>query len=142
MQLGAGFTGAGPLISGYGGLSFDQRIKGYFGGGLGFGNDADINYKYIFLDGIGSFNLRSVNRFFYFNALAGVSFAGDLINKFPNEVNTNQFSFNYGVLGGFEAEFYVSRNFAFVLTGTQRYYLRQEFGNWRYQVVAGVRIIL
>ncbi len=141
-QIGAGFSGAGPLLSGYGGLAFDPKIKGLFGGGIGIGNDADINYTYTFLDGMGSFNLYSANRFFYFNGLAGVSFAGDFINKFPNDKNTNQFSFNYGVIGGCEAEFYASRNLIFVITGTQRYYVRNEFGNWRYQATVSLRIIL
>lgn len=141
-QLGLGFRGAGPNASVYGGMSFSPNIKGMVGGGLGLGKTADINYKYIFVDGIGSFTARSVNRIFYLNVQAGISFNGDLINDFETQNYNKQFSFNYGVLGGLEAEFQATRNLEFVLSANQRYYIKKDFGNWRYQLGAALRINL
>jgi hypothetical protein len=138
-QAGLGFRGAGPNVSAYGGMTFSPTIKGMVGGGAGLGKQADINYKYFFLDGIGSFTTKSVNRLFYFNLQAGLSLNGDLINAFETENYDKKFSFNYGVLGGIEAEFQATRNLEFVLSANQRYYIKKDFGNWRYHVTAAMR---
>lgn len=138
-QAGVGFRGPGPLIAAYGGMTFSTNVKGMVGGGIGFGKQADINYKYIFLDGIGSFNFYSANRIFFLNGQAGVSFNGDIKNEFESLQYDKNFSMNYGVLVGLEAEFYATRNLLFVLSGNERYYIKKDFGNWRYQLGASIR---
>jgi hypothetical protein len=141
VQAGIGFRGPGPLISLYGGMTINPTIKGAVGGGFGFGKVADLRYKYMFVDGIGSFGMKSVNRIFYLNALAGISFNGDLINDFETEKIDKRFKMNYGVIVGIEAEFHATRKLLFVLSGQQRYYVKKSnFGDWRYQVTAGIRI--
>lgn len=138
-QLGVGFTDGGIMVNAYYVKTFDQKIKAQFGGGLVFGKFSDIDYKSLFLDGVGSYTL-SGNRLVSLNALAGISFVGDYINSFPSEGYNKQFSFNYGVLGGLEAEFIATRKLSFILSGTQRYYIKKDFGRFRYQVGAGLRI--
>lgn len=140
-QVGVGFTDAGLMINAYYIKSFDQKIRAQFGGGLIFGKFADINYRSLFVDGIGSYTL-SGNRFVSLNALAGISFVGDFINEFESAEYNKQFSFNYGVLGGLEAEFIASRRLSFVLSGTGRYYIKSDFGRMRSQISAGIRISL
>lgn len=138
-QAGLGFRGAGPLVSAYGGMTFSTNVKGMVGGGLGIGKQADIDYKFAFLDGIGSFSLYSVNRTFFINAQAGVSFNADMKNEFESIGYSKNFSLNYGVLGGLETEFYATRNLLFVLSANERYYIKKDFGNWRYQLGAAIR---
>jgi hypothetical protein len=140
-QLGIGFTDAGFMLNAYYVKTFDQKVKAGFGGGLVFGKVSDISYKSIFVDGLGSYSLYS-NRLASLNAVAGISFVGDIINKFQSDVYARQFSFNYGVLGGMESEFTVNRSISFVLSANQRYYVREQFGNWRYQIGAAIRISL
>lgn len=138
-QIGVGFTDAGLMVNGYYVKAFDQKIKAQFGGGLIFGNVADVSYKSLFLDGIGTYSLSN-SRLVSVSALVGISFVGDFINEFKSAEYDKQFSFNYGVLGGLEAEFVASRRLSFVLTGTGRYYIKRDFGRLRSQVSAGVRI--
>ncbi len=138
-QIGVGFTDAGLMINAYYVKAFDQRIKAQFGGGLIFGKVADISYKSLFLDGIGTYSLSN-SRLVSVNALLGISFVGDYIDKFESAEYNKQFSFNYGVLGGLEAEFVATRRVSFVLTGTGRYYIKRDFGRLRSQVSAGIRI--
>lgn len=140
-QLGIGFTDAGFMVNAYYIKTFDQKVKAGFGGGLVFGKVSDISYKSVFIDGLGSYSMYS-NRFASLNAVAGISFVGDIINDFKSDVYDHQFSFNYGVLGGMEAEFTATRSVSFVLSANQRYYVRKEFGNWRYQIGAAIRISL
>lgn len=140
-QIGVGFTDAGLMVNAYYVKAFDQRIKAQFGGGLIFGKFADIGYKSLFLDGIGSYSLSN-SRLVSINALVGISFVGDYIDKFASAEYNKQFSFNYGVLGGLEAEFIATRRLSFVLTGTGRYYIKRDFGRLRSQVSAGIRISL
>lgn len=140
-QLGLGFTDAGIMVNAYYFKTFDQKIKAGFGGGLVFGQVKDIAYKGVFIDGVGSFAMYN-NRFVSVNAVAGISFAGDFINSFPSDVYNKTFSFNYGALGGMEMEFTASRSLSFVLYANQRYYLKKDFGNWRYQLGVGFRVTL
>ncbi|MFZ1806402.1 MAG: hypothetical protein WAU36_04225 [Cyclobacteriaceae bacterium] len=140
-QLGIGFTDAGFMLNAYYVKTYDQKVRAGFGGGLVFGKISDISYKSVFVDGLGSYSMYS-NRFASLNAIAGLSFVGDIINNFQSDVYDHQFSFNYGVLGGMEAEFTASRSLSFVLSANQRYYVRKEFGNWRYQIGAAIRISL
>lgn len=140
-QMGFGFHDAGLLVNAYSMKTFDQKIKAGFGGGFAFGNVSDIRYKAIFVDGIGTYALRS-NRVFSINGVAGLSFIGDFKNEFASERYTKNFSFNYGVFGGGEMEFIASRKLSFVIGGTYRYYLRNDFGNRRYHLTAATRIVL
>lgn len=140
-QAGVGFRGSGPLISSYGGMSFGQNVKGIVGGGFGFGNQPAIKYNYIFLDGIGSFTVRSVNRVFYLDVQGGITFNGDFISDFKTEGYNKQFSMNYGVIGGLEAEFYASKSLILVLTANERYYIKEDFGRWRFQIGAALRFM-
>ena len=138
-QVGAGFTDAGIMANFYYGINFDQTIKGAAGGGVWFGSSNEVNYEGIFLDGLGSYSIYSVRNRFYFNLIAGISFTGDFISEFKNEKFNKRFAFNYGILGGAELDFYISRTLVFNLTGSQRYYLREDFGQGRYQLFAAIR---
>jgi hypothetical protein len=140
-QLGVGFTDVGMLVSAHYQRTFDKKIKAGIGGGLVFGTVANIRYKSLFLDASGAYSLHS-NQLFSFNAIAGISFAGDFKNEFPSDVYNKQFSFNYGILGGAEAEFIATRKLSFALIGIQRYYMRKDFGNLRYHLSAAIRVIL
>jgi hypothetical protein len=140
-QVGVGFHDAGLLISAYSLKTFDQKIKAGFGGAFLFGKVADVSYKAICLDGIGTYSLRST-RFFSLNGVAGLTFIGDFMNDFESEKFKKNFSLNYGVLGGAEGEFIATRKLSFVLGGTYRYYLRKDFGNLRYHLSASIRVTL
>ena len=138
-QVGLGFADAGVLGNFYYGINFDQIVRGSVGGGVIVGKVADVNYKGVFFDGMGSFALYSMRNKFYINLTGGISFIGDFINKFESESFDKTFSFNYGILGGLESDFYVSRTLVFVLSANQRYYIKKEFGNGRYHLSASVR---
>jgi hypothetical protein len=141
IQLAVGFTDVGMLVSAHYQKTFDKKIKAGLGGGLVFGTIATIHYKSLFLDGSGAYSLYS-NQLFSFNAIAGISFVGDFKNEFPSDAYSKQFSFNYGILGGAEAEFVATRKLSFALIGLQRYYMRKDFGNLRYHMSAAIRATL
>jgi hypothetical protein len=141
-QLGTGFRGAGPLVSGYAGNTFSSNVKGMVGAGFGLSRQADIRYKFLFVDGLAGITLYSFNRTVFINGQAGVSFNADIKNKFESRSYQKDFSLNYGALGGIEMEFYASRNLLFVLSGHQRYYVKRDFGHWRYQVGIALRFTL
>jgi len=141
-EVGVGFRGPGPNVNAYGGITFSTNLKGKFGGGIGSGRVADISYQYIFVDGLASYSFYNINRSFFLNGIAGVSMNGDLINSFEATQYDKKFSFNYGVVGGLEGEFYASKRMIILLTAQQRYYIKKDFGNWRYQVGAAIRFTL
>lgn len=141
-QFNVGFSGAGIIGSFYYGHNFSQSIRGMAGGGMIFGNEADINYRGLFLDGFGAFSTykaQSRQSVFNLNLLAGISFIGDFINDFQTDQFDKQFSLNYGGLAGIEMEFLAMKQAALSLSATQRYYIKEEFGHARYQVLAGVK---
>ena len=141
-QFNVGFTGSGVFGSFYYGHNFSQTVKGMAGGGMIFGTEADIKYKGLFLDGFGAFSAyksQSRGSVFNLNLLAGISFIGDFINEFETDQFNKQFSLNYGVLGGLEMEFLAFSQVAISLSGTQRYYIKEEFGHGRYQALAGIK---
>lgn len=139
-ELGIGFRGAGLHASGYAGKLLSPTIRMAGGGGFGYSNLADIKYKYVFVDALGIFNLKSFRKVL-FNASAGVSINGDLINDFQTDQTDKQFSLNYGVLGGIESEFQMTKQMYFVLNAQQRYYIKSDYGNWRYQFGASIRFM-
>jgi hypothetical protein len=137
-QAGFGFHDAGLLANAYSLKTFDQKIKAGVGGGVAFGRVSDISYKAVFLDGVGSFAMRST-RLVSFNALAGLTFIGDFKNEFPSERYSKNFNFNYGMFGGCEFEFVATKRMSFLMGGTYRYYLRSDFGSLRYHLSAALR---
>ncbi|HNP94458.1 MAG TPA: hypothetical protein PKJ63_02480 [Cyclobacteriaceae bacterium] len=139
VQGGIGFRDVGLNGFLYGGQTISQLIKLEYGGGIGFGKVADINYKYVFADVISSLTLREVRRAMSVNGVGGISLNTDIINGFESVSYDKKVSLNYGMLAGLSGEFYVDRNVTFVLSAQGRYYFRNEFGNWRYQVGAAVR---
>lgn len=141
IHIGFGFHDAGLLANVYSLKTFDQKIRAGFGGGFAFGDISDIKYKAVFVDGIGSYTLRNT-KVMSVNALAGISFIGDFKNDFPSETYNKNFSFNYGVFGGGECEFVATRKLSFAMGGTYRYYLRNDFGNRRYHLTAGIRLTM
>lgn len=138
-EVGLGFRGSGFNAFGYGAYALSQLVKVKAGAVLGQGVYEDINYNYLSLDGIGTYNLKAIRKVLSINALGGISFNGDLINDFETETYDKQFSFNYGVLAGLEGDFQISRSVFFVLSAQQRYYIKKDFGHWRYQIGAAVR---
>lgn len=139
-EAGLGFRGSGANIFAYGGLTFSTNLKGKIGGGIGTGKFSDVSYQYVFMDGLASYSFYEVGRSFYLNAVGGISLNGDIKNKFESATYNKNFSFNYGVVGGLEAEFYASRTMMLTLFAQERYYVKKDFGHWRYQLGAAVRI--
>lgn len=138
-QVGLGFRGSSLFLECYTGKSFDKTVKALFGGGIGVGSQPGISYKYVYADGIGVVNLRSSKKSYYINLLGGISLIGDYKGDFKTAKYQSTASFNYGALAGAEAEFVVSKQLNFVLSAVQRYYVREDFGSWRYQVSASAR---
>lgn len=147
IQLGIGFTDVGILGNVYYARNFGKITKGLFGGGINYGQIADVNYYGIYLDGIMANTIKSSGRgkrrgTFKLNGLTGISFVVDGINDFENDQFDSGASVNYGVVGGIEAEFDLTTSLSAVLSGTGRYYIRRQFGRVRYQGVIGIKYSL
>lgn len=138
-QVGLGFSDGGILGNIYYGINFDQLVSGMVGGGLIYGEFNGIRYNSTFLDALGSYNMSQLKNRFYLNVVGGISFVGDFKNDFPSETYDKDFSFNYGLVAGIESDFHLTRSIVFVLGGTQRYYLKSDFGNGRYHLYAALR---
>lgn len=134
-QIGLGISGSGALGSGYYGFNFDQRLHGLFGVGMIFKSHNDIRYKHVFSDAIASFTIDQFQKSLVLNLIGGITIGADIINKFKTNELSKQAFFNYGFLGGLEMEFRLSRQFHLVFMGNQRYYLKDRFGQFRYQLV-------
>jgi hypothetical protein len=139
LQMGMGFRGNSLFVECYTGKSFDKTVKALFGGGIGVGGQSGISYKYVYADGIGVVNVRSSKKSYYLNVLGGISLIGDFKGDFKTTKYESAGAFNFGALAGAEAEFVVTKKLNFVLGAMQRYYVREDFGSWRYQVSASAR---
>jgi hypothetical protein len=141
-QAGIGFRDIGPNVTAYGGMAFSQSVKLQLGGGIGFGTVSDIDYKYVFVDAMMVMTVKEVRRVIFINGLGGISINGDIINKFESSKYDKQFSLNYGVLAGMEAEFKTSRSLSVVIQGMGIYYIKSDFGNLRPNVTLSLRFTL
>ena len=140
-QIGVGFTDVGVMANVYYTRNFGQTVKGLFGGGATIGRVADVDYYAVWFDGIGSQTLLG-NRSVKLNGLLGASIILDGLEDFESDKLQNRFSVNYGVLTGIEMEFELQRGLSAVIAGQIRYYVRESFGQVRYQGYVGLNFTI
>ncbi|MDZ7664604.1 MAG: hypothetical protein U5K27_04630 [Desulfotignum sp.] len=67
-------------------------------------------------------------------------FVEDFRNEFnQNTISEERFSLNYGFMGGVEIEIAALRNFGILMIGNARYYIKEDYGKFRYQFLTGIR---
>lgn len=139
-QIGVGFTEVGILATGGFSKNFTQEISGVFNVSYNGAEVSDINYHAIYLDGIASYLAYTVGQGrFNLSTQGGISFVGDFRNDFANDVSDSRFSMNYGFMGGVEIEIAALKSFGILMIGNARYYIKEDYGKFRYQFLTGIR---
>lgn len=143
VDLGVSVFGSGMGVRLGMGYAFSREALVTISAGSILGQHKSVVYNPYYLEGRAVYSLVNSTR----GKSAMVSGVGAVVmqydrlvsNGFELKEGDSASSWNVGFGLGLEISFLLNRSFSAYLNGVQKYFVKRDFGHWRYEIGIGVR---